>query len=114
MRLRAGRLNNTGSTPLGTPTAAPRPSSVPPPPPADVWWVFLQPMVTGGASVMIEVATGGAAHEQLPMVLRVPHHALGTNPAFAILGLGERPANFTCRFGPLCLLAAPAGGGGGG
>lgn len=37
---------------------------------------------------MIEVATGGASHEQLPMVLRVPHNALGTNPAFAILGLG--------------------------
>lgn len=56
--------------------------------PADVWWVFLQPLVTGGASVMVEVATGGASHEQLPMVLRVPHRALGTNPAFAILGLG--------------------------
>ena len=57
---------------------------------ADVWWVFLQPIVTGGQSVMIEVATGGASHEQLPMVLRVPHHVLGTNPAFALLGLGER------------------------
>jgi hypothetical protein len=50
--------------------------------------VFLQPLVTGGASVMVEVATGGASHEQLPMVLRVPHHALGSNPAFALLGLG--------------------------
>ena len=57
--------------------------------PADVWWVFLQPWVTGGESVMIEVATGGASHEQLPMVLRWPHHSLGSNPAFALLGLGE-------------------------
>jgi hypothetical protein len=57
--------------------------------PADVWWVFLQPLVTGGASVMIEVATGGSTHEQLPMVLRIPHHPLGINPAFALLGLGE-------------------------
>lgn len=55
----------------------------------DVWWVFLQPLVTGGQSVMIEVATGGSSHEQLPMVLRVPHSALGTNPAFALLGLGD-------------------------
>ncbi|KAL4438186.1 hypothetical protein ABPG77_010547 [Micractinium sp. CCAP 211/92] len=55
----------------------------------DVWWVFLQPLVTGGESVMVEVATGGASHEQLPMVLRFPHHPLGTNPAFAILGLGD-------------------------
>lgn len=38
---------------------------------------------------MIEVATGGSTHEQLPMVLRIPHHPLGTNPAFALLGLGE-------------------------
>jgi hypothetical protein len=36
----------------------------------------------------LQVATGGASHEQLPMVLRVPHAALGTNPAFALLGLG--------------------------
>lgn len=57
---------------------------------ADVWWVFIQPIVTGGESVMVEVATGGASHEQLPMVLRVPHHVLGTNPAFALLGLGGR------------------------
>ncbi|KAL4448488.1 hypothetical protein ABPG75_005707 [Micractinium tetrahymenae] len=55
----------------------------------DVWWVFLQPLVTGGESVMVEVATGGASHQQLPMVLRFPHHPLGTNPAFAILGLGD-------------------------
>lgn len=63
---------------------------------ADVWWVFLQPMVTGGSSVMIEVATGGSSHEQLPMVLRVPHAPLGTNPAFALLGLGESQWRARC------------------
>ncbi|PSC70351.1 signal peptide peptidase-like 3 [Micractinium conductrix] len=55
----------------------------------DVWWVFLQPMITGGPSVMIDVATGGSSREQLPMVLRVPHAPLGTNPAFSLLGLGD-------------------------
>ena len=131
----------------------PNPRASPPPtlpPPPDVWWVFLQPMITGGPSVMIDVATGGApplpvkelehtcwaggglmptlglaaarlaapnqlptshpadtppcpaapplvlppatggsSREQLPMVLRVPHAPLGTNPAFSLLGLGE-------------------------
>lgn len=37
----------------------------------------------------MQVATGGSSHQQLPMVLRVPHASLGSNPAFAILGLGE-------------------------
>eukprot|EP00887_Chlorella_sp_A99_P007587 scaffold28.g7587.t1 len=56
----------------------------------DVWWVFLQPAVTGGESVMVEVATGGEAHEPMPMVLKVPHWpALGTNPAYSILGFGD-------------------------
>ncbi|GAB4817455.1 hypothetical protein N2152v2_004501 [Parachlorella kessleri] len=54
----------------------------------DVWWVFLQPLVTGGDSVMIVVAQGGGA-EQLPMLLEVPHKALGDVQAYSMLGYGD-------------------------
>ena len=56
----------------------------------DVWWVFLQPVVVGGPSVMVEVATGGGSGFRLPIVFAVPRYsALGTNPSLAILGLGD-------------------------
>lgn len=53
----------------------------------DVWWVFIQPLFTGGSSVMIVVATGG--EEQLPMLLEVPRRALGSNTAYSMLGFGD-------------------------
>jgi len=53
----------------------------------DVWWVFIQPMVTGGHSVMTAVATGGF---NLPMLLAVPlWWGLGSNPGLTMLGLGD-------------------------
>lgn len=57
----------------------------------DVWWVFLQPAVLGGRSIMVEVATGGDdLGFHMPMVLTVPQFwGLGTNPAMAVLGLGD-------------------------
>jgi signal peptide peptidase-like protein 2B len=56
----------------------------------DVWWVFLQPLVTGGASVMVAVASGGPAGAPPPMLLAVPFlRGLGSRPAFALLGLGD-------------------------
>lgn len=54
----------------------------------DVWWVFLQPVVTGGDSVMIAVATGSPG-EQLPMLLEVPRRGLGSNTGYAMLGFGD-------------------------
>jgi signal peptide peptidase-like protein 2B len=58
----------------------------------DVFWVFLQPMLTGGGtSVMVEVAGGGDSHEFLPMLLRVPR--LSGPPiirgAYSLLGFGD-------------------------
>ncbi len=56
----------------------------------DVWWVFLQPLVTGGASVMVAVASGGPAGAPPPMLLAVPFlRGLGSRPAYALLGLGD-------------------------
>ncbi|KAK2076735.1 hypothetical protein QBZ16_005495 [Prototheca wickerhamii] len=55
----------------------------------DVWWVFIQPRVTGGPSVMVEVAAGGGAGPRLPMVLLAPQPGPGDNPAMAVLGLGD-------------------------
>lgn len=55
----------------------------------DVWWVFLQPLVTGGPSVMVEVAAGGGEGPRLPMVLLAPEPGPGDNPAMAVLGLGD-------------------------
>lgn len=58
----------------------------------DVFWVFLQPMLTGGGtSVMVEVAEGGDSHEFLPMLLRVPR--LSGPPiirgSYSLLGFGD-------------------------
>lgn len=58
----------------------------------DVFWVFLQPMLTGGGtSVMVEVAGGGGSHEFLPMLLRVPR--LSGPPiirgSYSLLGFGD-------------------------
>ena len=57
----------------------------------DVWWVFLQPVVVGGPSVMVEVATGGGSTRfKMPMVFAVPRiNSLGTNPGLTMLGLGD-------------------------
>ncbi|KAH7624044.1 hypothetical protein Ndes2526B_g01296 [Nannochloris sp. 'desiccata'] len=56
----------------------------------DVWWVFLQPIVVGGPSVMVEVATGGGGGFRLPIAFAIPRYsALGTNPSLAMLGLGD-------------------------
>jgi signal peptide peptidase-like protein 2B len=56
----------------------------------DVWWVFLQPAVVGGPSVMVEVATGGGGGFRMPIVFAIPRFsALGTNPSLAMLGLGD-------------------------
>lgn len=56
----------------------------------DIWWVFLQPLVTGGPSVMVQVATGVGAGERLPMLLEFPQlNGLGTNPRLSLLGLGD-------------------------
>ena len=55
----------------------------------DVWWVFIQPAVFGGESVMVAVATGAGAGAALPMLLAFPRASLGTNPGYSILGLGD-------------------------
>jgi hypothetical protein len=44
----------------------------------DVWWVFLEPRMFGGESVMVDVATGGgSAARPLPLLLRVPSPLFG-------------------------------------
>lgn len=58
----------------------------------DVFWVFIQPLLTGGGtSVMVEVAGGGDSHEFLPMLLRVPR--LSGPPiirgSYSLLGFGD-------------------------
>lgn len=58
----------------------------------DVWWVFLQPIVLGGGSVMVDVVSRGSSLSfgSIPMVLVVPSiWGIGTNPAMALLGLGD-------------------------
>ena len=56
----------------------------------DVFWVFLQPILFGGASVMVEVATGGISGARIPILFEVPRfNGLGTNPAMGMLGLGD-------------------------
>eukprot|EP00191_Tetraselmis_sp_GSL018_P002793 CAMPEP_0177615842 /NCGR_PEP_ID=MMETSP0419_2-20121207/23745_1 /TAXON_ID=582737 /ORGANISM="Tetraselmis sp., Strain GSL018" /LENGTH=693 /DNA_ID=CAMNT_0019113675 /DNA_START=154 /DNA_END=2238 /DNA_ORIENTATION=+ len=54
----------------------------------DVFWVFIQPMLTHSASVMVKVATGGNTQEAMPMVLRVPKFN-SPFPGYSILGLGD-------------------------
>jgi len=52
----------------------------------DVWWVYLQPIVTGSASAMVSIAK----HHALPLFLAFPEiGSVGTAPAYAILGLGD-------------------------
>eukprot|EP00890_Picochlorum_soloecismus_P005715 jgi/Picsp_1/6144/NSC_03498-R1_protein len=52
----------------------------------DVWWVYLQPMVTGSASAMVSIAK----HHALPLFLAFPEiGSVGTAPSYAILGLGD-------------------------
>ncbi|KAK9790591.1 hypothetical protein WJX73_010358 [Symbiochloris irregularis] len=54
----------------------------------DVFWVFIQPLLTkGGTSVMIEVASGGAAHERIPMLIIVP--SFFGLPGYTMLGFGD-------------------------
>lgn len=60
--------------------------------PLQVFWVFLQPALTGGgSSVMVEVASGAGSQEFLPMLLRVPR--LAGPPilrgAYSMLGFGD-------------------------
>lgn len=68
----------------------------------DVWWVFIQPLVTGGDSVMIAVASGSNT-EQLPMLLQFPRKSLGDNMAYSMLGFGDvilpgLLTAFACRY----------------
>jgi signal peptide peptidase-like protein 2B len=51
----------------------------------DVFWVFLQPRLFGGDSVMVDVATGagGGAGRPLPLLLRVPSPLFGLGAALA-------------------------------
>ncbi|KAF8059420.1 SPPL2 [Scenedesmus sp. PABB004] len=58
----------------------------------DVFWVFLQPLLTGGGpSVMVAVAGGAGLPEFLPMLLRVPR--LSGPPilagGYSLLGFGD-------------------------
>ncbi|XP_045122431.1 signal peptide peptidase-like 2B isoform X2 [Portunus trituberculatus] len=42
----------------------------------DIFFVFITPLITADRkSIMVEVAKGGASHEQLPIVLKVPNFA---------------------------------------
>jgi len=80
----------------------------------DIWWVFLQPAVTGGPSVMVAVATGGGAGESLPMLLKFPQlNALGTNRPMSLLGLGDVVlpgllVAFTCKYDALKMTTMTA------
>ena len=53
----------------------------------DVFWVFYSPIITGGKSVMIEVATGFDA----PIKILMPHISLRDYPTSncSLLGLGD-------------------------
>lgn len=54
----------------------------------DVWWVFLQPLVSNSESVMVKVATGGPPSEPMPMLLRAPR-LLGYWGGYSMLGYGD-------------------------
>mmetsp|Transcript_33824 Transcript_33824/g.95756 ORF Transcript_33824/g.95756 Transcript_33824/m.95756 type:complete len:423 (+) Transcript_33824:586-1854(+) len=54
----------------------------------DIFWVFIEPLIFSGPSVMVKVATGGGTHEVLPMVLVVPY-LFSDLPGTSILGLGD-------------------------
>lgn len=55
----------------------------------DIFWVFIQPYLTHGDSVMVKVATGGDQHWQLPMLLIVPAFHLSPATGPVILGFGD-------------------------
>ncbi|CAL8468855.1 g8396 [Coccomyxa elongata] len=55
----------------------------------DVFWVFIEPLIMGGTSVMVEVATGEASHEALPMLLTAPNMRGGPNAGYSVLGFGD-------------------------
>ncbi|KAK9828615.1 hypothetical protein WJX72_001047 [[Myrmecia] bisecta] len=55
----------------------------------DVFWVFIQPQLFNAPSVMIQVATGGASHEQMPMLLLVPRFLLHPLGGYSMLGFGD-------------------------
>ena len=52
----------------------------------DVWWVFVQPRVTGGPSVMVAVATSASTPA---LALLAPLLRGGPRAGFALLGLGD-------------------------
>eukprot|EP00884_Botryococcus_braunii_P017239 jgi/Botrbrau1/4199/Bobra.0044s0004.1 len=52
----------------------------------DIFWVILQPLILGGPSVMIEVATGGDSRIPIPFLLMMPHFF---NSQMSILGFGD-------------------------
>lgn len=54
----------------------------------DVFWVFIQPLLTHSESVMVRVATGGDTHEAIPMVIRIPRLSSDL-PGYSLLGLGD-------------------------
>ncbi len=91
-RLPAGLLAGKAEAPLHPrlhPPANPpgRPAA---PPRADVFWVFIQPLLFGdGRSVMVEVARGGASHEYIPMLLRVPRMSSPLLGGYSMLGFGD-------------------------
>ncbi len=56
----------------------------------DIFWVFIQPLLFGGGkSVMVEVARGGASHEYIPMLLRVPRMSNPILGGYSMLGFGD-------------------------
>jgi len=55
----------------------------------DIFMVFVTPLIFGGESVMVDVATGGAGGEPLPMLLRVPRFGAPRGmQGYSMLGLG--------------------------
>eukprot|EP00798_Chlamydomonas_sp_ICE-L_P005127 gene5127-34933_t len=55
----------------------------------DVFWVFLEPLIFGGESVMVVVAKGGSSQEFLPMLLRVPRLVYRELGGYSMLGYGD-------------------------
>ncbi|KAK9821152.1 hypothetical protein WJX74_001342 [Apatococcus lobatus] len=55
----------------------------------DIFWVFLQPLLTHSDSVMVDVAKGGSSHETMPMLLTVPRFVDPLGGASSMLGFGD-------------------------
>jgi len=58
----------------------------------DIFWVYLQPHLFSGESVMVKVATGGENHESLPMLFlfpRLDYDADSGGKEFSMLGYGD-------------------------